>query len=147
MKDPNSPISNECRTIVVGVSIGVGAIVAFFVFWVVFLATVSTEDVAGPFVLSLLLSVVVFALVPIGYQFLGRICAVQIDRTREETFGRTIEPLTKEQVVKLSTTSPFSIGPRHMWYFGIQFFDEQWATKSAHASEAYSRKTSETHTT
>jgi hypothetical protein len=147
MKDPHSPISNEYRTLVVGVSIGVGAIVGFFVFWVVFLATVSTEDVAGPLVASLLLSVVVFALAPIGYQFIGRICALQIDRTREATFGRTIEPLTKEQVVKLSMTSPFSIWPRHMWYFGVQFFDEQWATKSAQASETSSPNTPETHAT
>lgn len=146
MKDPNSPISNSDRALVVGFSIFVGAVVAFFVFWfalAIGLAVSEGEPVFAVF-MSVVISIITFIIVPFAYRVLGRTCAQQIDRTREKTYKGTIEPLTKSQVVMHSTVSPLTIGPRHMWYFGIQHFDEQWSEKQIHSAGASARSATQT---
>ena len=136
MKDENAAIRHCDRHLVVAISISVGVVAGFLTFSILFMVTVSKEDVLGPFVISVLLGLLVLTIVPFVYQFLGRICAIEIDKTRERTFGDSITPLTKSEVVRLSTTSLFSIAPRHLWYFGIQFFDEQWSNENAKVSES-----------
>lgn len=130
MKDLDKPITNDERAFVVGVSIGVGVVAGFFVFIGLFGATASSEYVAGPFIFSLLIALITMAVVPFAYLVIGRICAVQLDRTREETYKHTKEPWSKSEVVKLSTVSPITIAPMHLYYFGIQCFDEQWSEKN-----------------
>ncbi|HEU4710966.1 MAG TPA: hypothetical protein VFS76_05340 [Pyrinomonadaceae bacterium] len=122
MQDENAAIRHCDRHFVVAISILVGVVAGFVTFSILFMVTVSKEDVLGPFVISVLLGLFVLTIVPFVYQFLGRICAIEIDKTRERTFGDSITRLTKSEVVRLSTTSLFFYRSKTLWYFRNSVF-------------------------
>jgi hypothetical protein len=140
MKDQDKPISKSDRELVVGVSIVVGISAGFLVFFTAMaIGATSTagtpnRDIFVVFLFAAFFGLITLAIVPFAYQKLGRICALQLDRTREETYKDTIPKWTKSEVIRKSTVSPFTIGPSHLWYFGIQYFDEQWSEKNIEES-------------
>ncbi len=129
MKDVDKPISEQDRSLVLSVCIGVGVVATSFVFVLFLFATWSL-------LISLFFGLATLIIVPFVYLWLGRITAVQIDQTREQTYQGTREPWTKSEVIQLSTVSPLTTGPVHFVLFLTQFFDEQWSEENLQKSSS-----------